>query len=80
VLTKKPGAFSQRRAVHALGLAKLKSHADGDRQFVKVRGAVPDHGLEAVEAACAETLLAGIASGDGILAAPARQGLNLCPV
>ena len=30
--------------------AKLKPHADGDRQFVKV-GAVLDHGLPAVEAA-----------------------------
>ena len=34
--------------------AKLKQHADGDRQFVKVLGAVLDHGLAAVEAACAE--------------------------
>jgi hypothetical protein len=42
------------------------SHADGDRQFVKVLGAVPDHGLEAVEAACDEALAAGIASGDGV--------------
>jgi hypothetical protein len=36
--------------------AKLKQHADGDRQFVKVLGAVLDHGLAAVEAACAEAL------------------------
>ena len=35
-----------------------------DRQFVKVLGAVPDHGLAAVEAACAEALEAGIANGD----------------
>ena len=33
---------------------KLKQHANGDRQFVKVLGAVLDHGLAAVEAACAE--------------------------
>ena len=46
--------------------AKLKSHADGDRQFVKVLGAVLDHGLAAVEAACAEALEAGVASGDVI--------------
>src|SRR5271168_4153639 len=32
--------------------AKLKPHADGDRQFVKILGAVLDHGLPAVEAAC----------------------------
>jgi hypothetical protein len=47
--------------------AKLKQHADGDRQFVKVLGAVLDYGLAAVEAACAEALEAGIASGDVIL-------------
>ena len=47
--------------------AKLKNHADVDRQFVKVLGAVLDHGLAAVEAACAEALEAGIASGDVIL-------------
>src|SRR5260221_10980290 len=43
--------------------AKLKQHADGDRQFVKVLGAVLDHGLAAVEVACAEALEAGIARG-----------------
>ena len=52
---------------------KLKPHADGDRQFVKVLGAVLDHGLGAVEAACAEALAAGIASGDVILAVLARR-------
>ena len=50
---------------------KLKQHADGDRQFVKVLGAVLDHGLAAVEAACAEALEAGIANGDVI---PDRAG------
>ena len=52
-----PSALTQVRA-------KLKQHADGDRQLVKVLGAVLDHGLAAVEAACAEALEAGIASGD----------------
>jgi hypothetical protein len=47
--------------------AKLKPHADADRQFVKVLGAVLDHGLAAVETACAEALAAGVASGDVIL-------------
>src|SRR5260221_1862226 len=47
--------------------AKLKQHADGDRQFVKVLGAVLDHGLAAVEAACAEALEAGIGEGEVIL-------------
>jgi hypothetical protein len=53
-------------------LDKLKQHADGDRQF-KVLGAVLDHGLAAVEAACAEALGAGIASGDVILTVLARR-------
>ena len=52
--------------------AKLKQHADGDRQFVKVLGAVLDHGMAAVEAACTEALEAGIASGDVVLAILAR--------
>jgi hypothetical protein len=52
---------------------KLKQHAGGDRQFVKVLGAVLDHGLAAVEAACAEALEAGVASGDVILTVLARR-------
>jgi len=58
---------------------KLKQHADGDRQFVKVLGAVLDHGLAAVEAACAEALAAGIASGDVILTVLARQQQPAAP-
>jgi hypothetical protein len=81
VLLKKPGALRNGAPFKDWNLppaldqvrAKLKTHADGDRQFVKVLGAVPDHGLGAVEAACAEVLLAGIASGDVILAVLARQ-------
>ena len=61
-----PAALAQVRA-------KLKPHDDGDRQFVKILGAVPDHGLPAAEAACAEALEAGIASGDVILAVLARR-------
>ena len=53
--------------------AKLKQHADGDQQFVKVLGAVLAHGLSAVEAACAEALAAGIASGDVIRTVLARR-------
>jgi hypothetical protein len=52
---------------------KLKQRADGDQQFVKVLGAVLDHGLSAVESACAEALEAGIASGDVILIVLARR-------
>jgi len=61
-----PGALAQVRA-------KLQRHADGDQQVVKVLGAVLDHGVAAVEAACAEALEAGIASGDVILAVLARR-------
>ena len=64
VLVKKPGALRNGAPFKDWDLppalaqvrAKLKSHADGDRQFVKVLGAVLDHGLAAVEAACAEAL------------------------
>ena len=81
VLMRKPGALRNGAPFKDWDLppalaqvrAKLKQHADGDRQFVKVLGAVPDHGLGAVEAACAEALTAGIASGDVILAVLARQ-------
>jgi hypothetical protein len=51
----------------------LKRHDDGDRQFVKVLSGVLDHGPDAVEAACAEALEAGIHNGDVILAILARQ-------
>jgi transposase len=61
-----PGALAQVRA-------RLKPHADGDQQFVKVLGAVLDHGVAAVEAACTEALEAGIANGDVILAVLARR-------
>jgi hypothetical protein len=81
VLMKKPGALRNGAPFKDWALppaltqvrAKLKSHADGDRQFVKVLGAVLDHGIGAVEAACAEALEAGIAGGDVILAVLARR-------
>ena len=81
VLMKKPGALRNGAPFKNWDLppalaqvrAKLKSHADGDRQFVKVLGAVLDHGLRAVNAACAEALDAGIASGDVILTVLARR-------
>jgi len=81
VLMKKPGALRNGAPFKDWNLppaliqvrARLKSHVDGDRQFVKILGAVPDHGLGAVEAACTEALEAGIASGDVILAVLARQ-------
>src|ERR1700730_15646682 len=81
VLMKKPGALRNGAPFKDWDLPpaltqvriKLKQHADGDRQFVKVLGAVLDHGLAAVEAACAEALEAGIASGDVILTVLARR-------
>lgn len=81
VLMKKPGAlrngapFKNWDLPPALSQVriKLKAHADGDRQFVTVLGAVLDHGLDAVEAACTEALTAGLASAAVILTVLARQ-------
>lgn len=81
VLMRKPGAlrngapFKDWDLPPALAKVRLKlrSHDDGDRQFVKILAAVPDHGVTAVEAACAEALQAGIASGDVVVAILARQ-------
>jgi transposase len=52
---------------------KLKGSDDGDRQMVKILSAVLTDGLAAVEAACAESLEAGVASADVILNALARR-------
>jgi hypothetical protein len=87
VLVKKPGALRNGAPFKGWDLPpaltqvriKLKQHPDGDRQFVKVLGAVLDHGLAAVEAACAEALEAGIASGDVILTVLARQQQPAAP-
>jgi transposase len=87
VLMKKPGALRNGAPFKDWDLppaltkvrAKLRQHADGDRQFVKVLGAVLDHGLAAVEAACAEALEAGIASGDVILTVLARRRQPMAP-
>ena len=81
ILVRKPGALRNGAPFKdwelppglAAARAKLKQHADGDRQFVKILAAVLDHGLAAVEAACAEALEVGIASGDVILAILARR-------
>jgi len=87
ILLRKPGALRNGApfknwnlppALAAVGNL-LRGHDDGDRQFVKVLGAVPDHGLPAVEAACAEAVAAGIASGDVILTILARQRQPVVP-
>jgi transposase len=68
-----PGAIERVRR-------KLKGSDDGDRQMVKVLTAVLTDGLSAVEAACAESLAAGIASADVILNALARRQQPVAPV
>ena len=81
VLVRKPGALRNGAPFKDWDLppalaqvrAKLTAYPDGERQFVKVLGAVLDHGLAAVEVACEEALEAGIASGDVILTVLARQ-------
>ena len=81
VLLKKPGALCNGAPFKNWdlppSLAQVRSllsrHDDGDRQFVKVLGAVLEHGLAAVESACAEALEAGLAAGDVILTILARQ-------
>ena len=81
VLMRKPGALRNGAPFRDWDLpaplarvrSKLAHHHDGDRQFVKVLALVPEHGMAAVEAACAEALAAGIASGDVIVAVLASQ-------
>ena len=52
---------------------KLRSAGDGDRQMVKILAAALTDGLEAVEAACAEALSAGLCSSDVVLNVLSRQ-------
>ena len=61
-----PGAIERVRR-------KLKGSNDGDRQMVKILSAVLTDGLHAVDAACAESLEAGVASADVVLNALARR-------
>ena len=81
VLKRKPGAlrngapFKNWQLPGALGRmrARLHRHVDGDRQVVKILSAVLEDGLEAVEAACAETLAGGACSADVVLNILARR-------
>ena len=81
VLARKPGALRNGAPFKAWPLPgsiervrkKLAGSNDGDKQMVKVLTAVLTDGLQAVEAACAEALTAGIASADVILNALARR-------
>ncbi|MGH8866194.1 MAG: IS21/IS408/IS1162 family transposase, partial [Burkholderiales bacterium] len=81
VLAKKPGAlrngapFKDWPLPASIGKIrrKLAGSDDGDRQMVKILTAVLTDGLVAVDAACAESLDAHIASADVVLNALARQ-------
>jgi transposase len=81
VLARKPGALRNGAPFKDWPLPasiervrrKLKASDDGDRQMVKVLTAVLTDGLQAVEAACAEAIGAGIASADVILNVLARR-------
>jgi transposase len=81
VLARKPGAlrngapFQDWLLPGALGKVRrrLAGSDDGDRQMVKILTAVLTDGLQAVEAACAEALAAGLAGADVILNALARR-------
>jgi hypothetical protein len=81
VLARKPGALRNGAPFKDWPLPaciehvrrKLKATDDGDRQMVKVLAAVLSDGLQAVEAACAEAIEAGIASADVILNILARR-------
>jgi transposase len=81
VLARKPGAlrngapFQDWLLPGALGKVRrrLMGSDDGDRQMVKILTAVLTDGLQAVEAACAEALAAGLAGADVILNALARR-------
>jgi len=81
VLARKPGAlrngapFRDWQLPPALAQVRrrLSSHADGDRQFVGILGAVLSDGLDVVEAACAEALDAKLFSRDVVLNLLARR-------
>ena len=81
VLAKKPGALRNGAPFKDWPLpasiekirCKLTGSNDGDRQMVKILSAVLTDGLAAVDAACAESLNAGIASADVVLNALSRQ-------
>ena len=81
VLARKPGALRNGAPFKDWPLPssiekirrKLTGSNDGDRQMVKILTAVLTDGLAAVDAACAESLDAHIASADVVLNALSRQ-------
>ena len=81
VIQRKPGALRNGAPFQGWelppALARLRRKLgvgdDADRRFVRVLAAVLDDGLEAVEAAVREALLAGVASDDVIVNILARR-------
>jgi hypothetical protein len=81
VLAKKPGALRNGDPFRNWDLPpalaqirrRLAGHDDGDRQFVDILTEVAEAGLDAVEAACAEALAAGLFGRDVVLNILARQ-------
>jgi len=81
VLQRKPGALRNGAPFRDWQLPEpllamrhtLGTHADGDRQFVGILGAVLTYGLEAVTAACAQALAMGAVSRDVVLNLLARH-------
>ncbi|CAO4155216.1 hypothetical protein LNAOJCKE_5674 [Methylorubrum aminovorans] len=57
----------------------MRAHADGDRQFVAILSAVPEAGLEAVEAACMAALAARLFSAHAVLNLLARGRESVPP-
>ena len=85
MLARKPGALRNGEPFRdwdlSTGIAeireRLKSHTDGDRQFVEILSAVPGAGLDAVEAACRAAL--SMRLSDRGVPRPASSGSRLQP-
>jgi hypothetical protein len=81
VLARKPGALRNGAPFRAWVLPaamervrrRLRDADDGDRQMVAVLAAVPDDGIQAVEAACQEALDQNVCSSAVILNILARR-------
>jgi len=88
VLARKPGAlrngapFKEWVLPQALERVRrrLSGSDDGDRQMAKILGLVPDDGLMAVEAACAEALGEDVVSADVIINIVSRRRVAPPPI
>jgi transposase len=80
VLARKPGALRNGEPFRHWALpgaldeirGRLGAYPDGDRQFVSILSALPEAGLDAVEAACATALATRLHSSDAVLNLLAR--------